>query len=338
MQYKSVIITKKGGPEVLQIVENEFRTLDKEEVLINVQACGVGGTDVAMRYWNYPSVPKIPFVPGYEIVGIVEEVGQNVTAVNIGDRVGALTIYGGYSEYIYLKQDHLVKVPKSLDSDEAAVIILNYTSAYQMLKKVAKVNVGNHVFITGASGGIGTALLDLGRMYKLVLYGTASLKKQELLKRFGAFLIDYKSQDFVEIMRNKKPEGLDFVFDGIGGAYIKKSFAILHRGGVLVEYGYSLKSISYFMKTFLYMLSGIPRGLKAKGFGISASYKMNKKPILEDISTMFNLLENKQIKPLIYKRIPILEAAEANRLLESGQVTGKIVLISSTDKKTINNF
>jgi NADPH:quinone reductase-like Zn-dependent oxidoreductase len=328
VKYKSIKISKKGGPEVLQTIENEFRSLDKKEVLIKIQACGVGGTDVVMRYWNYPGTPKIPFVPGYEVVGIVQEVGQNVTAVNIGDRVGALTVYGGYSEYIYLKQEHLVKVPKSLDSGEAVAVILNYTSAYQMLKKIANIKEGNNVFITGASGGVGSALLDLGKMYNLVLYGTASIEKHELLKQFGAFLIDYKSQDFVQIMRNKKPEGLDFVFDGIGGDYIKKSFAILHRGGILVEYGYSLKSFSYFMKTLFYMLSGIPKGLKAKGYGISASYKMNKKPILEDISTIFNLLENKKIKPLIYKRIPILKAAEANRLLESGQVTGKIVLIS----------
>ena len=328
MKYKSVIISKKGGPEVLQIVENEFRSPDKEEVLIKIQACGVGGTDVAMRYWNYPGVPKIPFVPGYEIVGIVEEVGQNVTAVTKGDRVGALTVYGGYSEYIYLKQDHLVKVPKSLDSGEVAAIILNYTSAYQMLKRVAKVNEGSHILITGASGGVGSALLDMGKMENLVLYGTASIKKHNLLKHSGAVLIDYKSQDFVEIIRKMKPEGLDFVFDGIGGEYIKKSFKILHRGGVLVEYGYSLKSFSYFMKSIFDLLSGIPKGLKAKGFGISASYKMNKKPILEDISTILNLLGKEKIKPLIYKRIPILEAGEANRLLEGGQVTGKIVLIA----------
>jgi NADPH:quinone reductase-like Zn-dependent oxidoreductase len=221
-----------------------------------------------------------------------------------------------------------VKVPISLDSGEAVAVILNYTSAYQMLKRVAKIHEGNHVFITGAGGGVGSALLDLGRMFNLVLYGTASIQKHKLLEQFGAFLIDYKSQDFIESIRIRKPEGLDFVFDGIGGVYIKKSFAILHRGGVLVEYGFSLKSFSYFIQTLYYMFSGIPKGLKAKGYGISASYKMNKKPILEDISSLFNLLENKKIKPLIYKRIPILAAAEANKLLESGQVTGKIVLVS----------
>ena len=328
MKYKSVIISKKGGPEVLSIIEQNKRSPYKDEVLIKIQACGVGGTDIIMRYWKYPAVPKIPFVPGYEIVGIVEEVGENVTSVNIGDRVGALTVYGGYSEYIYLKQEDLVEVPKSLDSVEAAAVILNYTSAYQMLKKVAKVKEGSHILITGASGGVGTALLDLGKLENLVLYGTASIQKHESLKHFGAFLIDYKTQDFVETIRKRKPEGLDFVFDGVGGEYIKKSLKVLHKGGILVEYGYSLKSFFYFMKSIFDMLSGIPKGVKAKGYGISASYKMNKKPIQEDISNVFHLLETGKIKPIISKRIPILEAAEANRLLESGQVAGKIVLIN----------
>jgi NADPH:quinone reductase-like Zn-dependent oxidoreductase len=328
MKYKSVIITKRGGPEVLQIIENEFRSLVKNEVLIKIQACAVGGTDVAMRYWKYPLGPKIPFVPGYEIVGIVEQVGQEVTSVSIGDRVGALTVYGGYSEYIYLNQEHLVKLPKSLDSGEAAVIILNYTSAYQMLNKVARVKEGNRALITGASGGVGSALLDLGKMKNLNLYGTASINKHESLKQFGAFLIDYKSQDFVEIIKNTEPEGLDFVFNGVGGEYIKKSLKILHRGGILIEYGFSFKSFAYFMKNIFDMFSGTPRGVKGRGYGISMNYRKNKKPILEDIAILFDLLEKGKIHPVIYKRVPILEAAEANRILERGQVTGNIVLIA----------
>ena len=130
MTYKSIIISKKGGPEILQIIENEFRTLKEDEVLVKIEACGIGGTDIIMRYWNYPGTPKIPFVPGYEIVGVVQEIGINVRNIKIGDRVGALTLFGGYSEYIYLNQEHLIKVPQLVDSAEAAVVILNYTSAY----------------------------------------------------------------------------------------------------------------------------------------------------------------------------------------------------------------
>ena len=327
MNFKSIIISKKGGPEVLQVIEKMIVYPSPDEVLIKVQACAVGGTDIAMRYYNYPASPKKPFVPGYEIVGTVYKKGSNISIPKVGDRVGALTAFGGYSEFITLKPEHLVKVPKSVDSAEAAAVILNYTTAYQMLTRVAKVKKGNKVLITGASGGVGSALLDLGKMFKLELYGTASVQKHESLNHFGATLIDYKTQDFQEIMKEKIPEGIDFVFDGVGGKTIKKSIQVIRRGGLLVEYGYSLKSLSYFVKTILYMLSGISNGVKAKSYGISVNYKMNKRTVLEDMEVLLHLLKTGKIKPLIYKRMDLTEAEDANRLLENGQVTGNIVLV-----------
>ncbi|MEI6751551.1 MAG: medium chain dehydrogenase/reductase family protein [Paludibacter sp.] len=327
MQFKSIIISKKGGPEVLEVIEKELVSPGSDEVLIKVQACAVGGTDITMRYFNYPGVPKIPFVPGYEIVGTVQETGP-LSTFKVGDRVGALTTVGGYAEYIILKPEHLIKVPKSVDAAEAAAVILNYTTAYQMLKRVAKVKAGDKVLITGASGGVGTALLDLGKLFKLELYGTASYQKHEFLKHFDATIIDHKTRNFVSILNQILPQGLDYVFDGIGGAYIKRSINVLHRGGLLVEYGYSLKSFSYFMKSLFDMFSGIPKGVKAKSYGISVNYKMNKQPVLDDMAELFKLLEDGKIKPLIYKRMPLIEAAKANRLLENGGVVGNVVLIN----------
>jgi len=327
MQFKSIIISKKGGPEVLQVVEKELVAPVNNEVLIKMQACTVGGTDIAMRHYNYPGAPKIPFVPGYEIVGIVQETGP-LSTFKVGDRVGALTTVGGYAEYITLKPEHLVKVPKSVDAAEAAAIILNYTTAYQMLKRVAKVKAGDKVLITGASGGVGTALLDLGKLFKLELYGTASFQKHEFLKQYDATLIDHKTRNFVTVLKDLHPHGLDYVFDGIGGVYIRISIRLLRSGGLLVEYGYSLKSFSYFMKSLFYMFSGITKGVKAKSYGISVNYKMNKQPVLEDMAELFKLLEEGKIKPLIYKRMPLVEAAEANRLLENRGVVGNVVLIN----------
>lgn len=121
---------------------------------------------------------------------------------------------------------------------------------------------------------------------------------------------------------------MDFVFDGVGGAFTRKSYDTLHRGGLLVNYSFNLKSFSTAMKSIFDIMSGIPQGKKGKGYGIAASYNMNKKPILEDIATLFDLLAAGKIKPLITKRMPLLDAAEANRLLESGEVTGKIVLMA----------
>jgi NADPH:quinone reductase-like Zn-dependent oxidoreductase len=192
-----------------------------------------------MRYGYYPFAPKIPFTPGYEIIGVVDAIGEGVSRVDVGDRVAALTVYGGYAEYVFLNEEHLVKVPTTLDPAEAVSLILNYVTAYQMLHRFAKVKSGDKVLLTGASGGVGTALLQLGKLANLTMYGTASLNKHDLLVELGAIPIDYKSQNFLDVIRKAEPDGIDFVFDGIGDNYIRRGFAALQRGGKLVAYGNS---------------------------------------------------------------------------------------------------
>ncbi len=329
MKYKNVVLTKRGGPEVLQVVENELRPPKNEEVQIKVLACGVGRTDIAMRYGYYPFAPKIPFVPGYEIVGIVEEVGTKVTRFRIGDRVAALTVYGGYSEYIYLEQQHLVEVPENVKAEEAVALILNYVTAYQILKRVAKVQKGNKILITGASGGVGTALLDLANLEGLEVYALSSKHKHEIIKKMGAEPIDYKSEDWVKFIKDKEFGGLDFVFDGIGKSYIKKGFSLLKKGGKLVEYGYPDFSgmLLGIFKTML--LNSLPNGRDAQFYGISGIYKKDKSTILHDLEKLLLLLKDKKIKPIISNRMSILEASEANQILENGSVSGNIVLSAS---------
>lgn len=236
MKYKNVVVIKRGGPEVLQVTENDLRAPAAGEARIKVLATGVGGTDVNYRYGYSPFSPKVPFVPGYEIVGVVDAVGDGVTSVAIGDRVAALIGHGGYSEVIYLREEHLVRVPESLDAAEVATLALNYVSAWQMLHREAKVQAGNKVLLIGASGGVGTALLQLGRLAGLKMYGTASPAKHKLVTEMGAIPIDYHSQDFVEVIRQAEPDGIDFVFDGIGGTESDRGLAVLRRGGKLVAY------------------------------------------------------------------------------------------------------
>lgn len=329
MKYKSVLLTKKGSPEVLQVVENALRPPSDGEVQIKVLACGVGRTDVAMRYGYYPFAPKIPFVPGYQIVGVIEAVGTKVKQFKVGDRVASLTVYGGYSEYIYLEPQHLVKVPENVKAEEATLLILNYVTAYQMLKRVANVQKGDTILITGASGGVGTALLDLAKLEDLDVYALASKHKHETIEKMGAFPIDYKSADWVKLIKNKEFKGLDFVFDGIAKSYINKGFSLLKKGGKLVEFGYPsfLGMLSGLFKIML--LNSFPNGRNAELYGISGAYKKDKSTILYDLEKLLSLLKDKKIKPIISTRMPILEAAKANKLLESGSVSGNIVLLAS---------
>jgi NADPH:quinone reductase-like Zn-dependent oxidoreductase len=328
MKYKSVVVTRRGGPEVLQVIENDLRMPSAGEARIKILATAVSLPDVEARYGRSPFKPKLPFVPGYAIIGVVDEIGDGVTNAAVGDRVAALTIHGGYAEYIFLGEKQIIPVPVALDPAEAAPLILNYIVAYQTLHRTAKVKAGDKVLIIGASGGIGTAFLQLGKLANLTMYGIASKSKHDILTEYGATPIDYCTQDFVEVIRKAEPDGLDVVFDGVGGDYLKRGFSLLRRGGTYVGYGNPL-SVS---RTFrflgqLILFNLLPNGRSAKSYG-TGLYLFNRRPFMEDWATLFKLLEEGKIKPVIMKKFPILGAAQANRLLESGQVIGNIVLLA----------
>jgi NADPH:quinone reductase-like Zn-dependent oxidoreductase len=326
MTYKSVIVTKRGGPEVLQVIENDLRAPLPGEARIKILATSVCQDDIAARIGNRPFLPKIPFVPGYSILGVVDAIGEGVTNVTVGDRVAALTNLGGYAEYIFWDEQKLVHVPTTLDPAEAVVLILNYVVAYQVLHRSAQVKPGDKVLIIGASGGVGTAFLQLGRLANLKMYGIASGRKHSTLAELGAVPIDYHTQDFVEVVRQAEPNGIDFVFNGMGEEYIERGLAVLRRGGALVFYG-GPQSFSRLLLLLakLALLNLLPNGKAIKGYG---THRVDVNLLKEDWLVLFKLLEEDRIKPIIAERFPILEAAKANELLESGKVIGNVALVA----------
>jgi NADPH:quinone reductase-like Zn-dependent oxidoreductase len=328
MKYKSVIVIRRGPPQVLQVVENDLRLPSTGEARIKIHAAPVCAPDVTSRYGHTPFAPKIPFVPGYAIIGIVDAVGLNVTKVTVGDRVAAMTAYGGYAEYIYLDPKELIPVPATLDPAEAVTLVLNYLVAYQTLHRTVKGKAGDKVLIIGASGGIGTAYLQLGKLAGLRMYGTASKSKHPILIEYGATPIDYRTQDFVEIIQQMEPDGLDAVFDGMGGDYFKRGFSLLRRGGTVVGYGNPLSFSGMFrLLGQVALFNLLPNGRSARYYG-AGMFRFNRKPFMEDWAALFELLEQGKIRPIIHKRFSILEAEPANVLLESGQVIGNIVLLA----------
>jgi NADPH:quinone reductase-like Zn-dependent oxidoreductase len=215
-----------------------------------------------------------------------------------------------------------------VDPAEAATLILNYIVAYQTLYRSAKVEAGDKVLIIGASGGVGTALLDLGKSAGLTMYGIASKGKHHVLAEYGATPIDYRTQDFVDVIRQAEPNGLDAVFDGMIWGYLDRGFSLLRRGGTWVQYGNPL-SFSGLLRLLsrLVWLNLLPNGKSLKLYGTTTS-KFGRGRFLEDWAKLFELLEEGEIKPVIMKKFPILEAAQANALLESGRVVGNVVLVA----------
>jgi NADPH:quinone reductase-like Zn-dependent oxidoreductase len=325
-KYKSIVVTERGGPEKLQVVENDLRPPGVGEARIKVLTTAVVQDDIAARVGNRPFLRKPPFVPGYACLGIVDSIGEDVTDVAVGDRVAALTNYGSHTEYAYWKADELIHVPESLDPAKAVTLILNYLVAYQTLHRVAKVKPGDKILIVGASGGCGTAYLQLGKLAGLKMYGLASSRKHEVLKEYGAIPIDYRTQDFVEVLRDVEPGGLDYVFNGMADEYFKPCLGVLRRGGVLVHYGAPQSFARLWVLVAKLLINNLlPNGKKIEGYG---THRLGTDLFKEDWSTLFKFLEEGKINPIIAAKYPILEARKANELLESGQVVGNIVLVS----------
>ncbi len=328
MIYRRIIVTRRGPPENLQIIECELRDPTPKEVRVKVLATCVCLPDIQARYGLSPFAPKVPFTPGYASIGQVDAIGPGVTQAAIGDRVAAYLAVGGYAEYIYLREDKIIPAPASVNPAEAVTLVLNYLVAYQVMHRSAKVKAGDKVLIIGASGGCGTAFLDLGKLAGLTMYGIASKGKHTILSQYGATPIDYHTEDFVEVIRRAEPGGLNAIFDGIGGDYIDRAFPLLRRGGVLVEYGNPLsfrRMLRLLAKSIV--LNLMPNGRTIKAYGSSSS-NFNRKPFLEDWALLFRLLQEGKIHPVISGEFPLLEAAKANAMLESGQVVGNLVLVA----------
>jgi NADPH:quinone reductase-like Zn-dependent oxidoreductase len=326
MKYKSVVVTQRGGLEALQIMENDLRPPVEGEARIRVLTTAVCQDDVAIRAGNRPFLKEPPFVPGYSFIGIIDAIGEGVRDVKVGDRVAALTKYGSHAEVVYWDASELVPVPESLDPAEAVTLILNYLVAYQILHRVVQVKRGDKVLIVGASGGVGTAFLQLGRLAGLKMYGLASPSKHHILTEYGATPIDYHTQDFVEVIRQAEPRGIDYVFNGMGEETFERSLAVLRRGGVLVHYG-APQSLAHFVllvaKLLWYNL--LPNGKSIEGYG---THRLGVDLFKEDWTILFKLLEEGKIKPILAGKYPLLEAVKAYGLLESGQVTGNLVLLA----------
>jgi NADPH:quinone reductase-like Zn-dependent oxidoreductase len=329
--YRAVMLTKKGGPDVLQVVELPIQEPGPGQLRVRVRAAGVGATDLIMLGGSYPFAPSIPFVPGYEIAGVVDAIGAGVSGFTVGQRVAALTVWGGFAEYLVRDADHFLSIPDTVSDPEAAAVILNHVTAWQMIYRTAKVGAapgGRTALVTGAAGGVGTAALQLLRLAGVKTLGAASAAKHKTLHALGATPIDYHAGRLDELVRAIEPDGVDYVFDGIGGANIGPCIGALRRGGTLVGYGFmgAKGGLSQALMFMNLLLGARLRGRRGTFYGITLLYRRHPQLLREDLPKIFALLADKKLDPLIAKRFPLLEARAALELLATGTVQGKIVL------------
>lgn len=336
MLNQHVLIPRAGGPEVLTLVSGPVPTPGPGQVRVRVLAAGVAYADVLMRKGAYPGAPRMPFVPGFDLVGVVDALGPGVTGLTLGQRVAALTTTGGYTTYACLPAAELVPVPDTLDPAVAVSAMLNYLTAYQLLHRASPTRPGERALVHAAAGGVGTALLELARLAGLTVYGTASRAKHDLVAGLGATPIDYRSEDVVGRVRELSG-GVDVVYDGLGGASFVQSYRALRPRGRLVAYGVG-PAVSQSRWPWLGVVGSaarlgglwlIPDGRAVSFYLINRVRRQHPEWFRADLAVIFEHIAQGRIQPLVSERLPLAEAAAAQRLLEAGQSRGKIVLIPS---------
>ncbi len=344
MKHMRIIVTHYGGPDALRVVEEDCPEPKRGEVRVRVLAAGVSLPDIMAREGVHPETPAVPYTPGWDLVGEVDRLGNGVSGMEPGQMVAAMPIHGAHAEFVCLPQREFVPVRPGLDAAEAVALILNYITAYQMLHRSAKVKPAQRVLFHGASGGVGTALLQLGRLADLEMYGTCSSRGAPAVSDLGGIPIDYQHQDVVGEIRRLTGDGVDAVFDPIGGPHLWHSREALRRGGRVVGYGNTtalrgeglgsnrtgrrnrLHGIPMYA---VYIAGGwlLPGRKRIVPYSIQTLKRLKPALFRQDLLALLELLQQQRIKPLIAHRFPLADARRAQELLAKGGVIGKIVLV-----------
>jgi NADPH:quinone reductase len=356
---KRVVVDQFGGPEVVRVIDDQVPRPGPGEVRVRVLAAGVSYTDAMLRAGSYLGVPKPPFTPGYELVGVVEELGQGCSKLRVGDRIGTLTVWGADAERVCVMEANAVEVPDDLDPAEVLSLVFTYMTAYQLLHRTARARSGETVLVHGAAGRVGTAVLELAAVAGLRMYGTASARDRAAVERLATVPIDYRKDDFLTRVRELTDgQGVDVVLDGFGGALSLRSFRALRPGGRLVVFGHSgtvahgRKSwrgwIRWYAATAAVALWGLlsPRRrllvyriqkLRAGHQVLPVSARHRALPVgggprnadwfQEDFRALLGLFREEKIHPVVAERLPLSDARRAHELLESSAGKGKLVLV-----------
>jgi NADPH:quinone reductase len=320
-----------GSADELEVVDAAMPAAHTGEVRVRVLASSIEYTDVVIRRHLYPWVRRRPpFVMGYDIVGEIDQLGAGVTGFQVGDRVADMTVLGSNAAYRTLRVDRLTRVPAGVDPAEAAALILSWTTAYQLLYRTTSVQRGQHVLVQGAAGAVGQALLTLGRMAGLALWGTARIEQAALIRELGGTPLDYHREDLTRVL----PDGFDVIFDGIGEDGYRRSLAALKRGGLLSAYGYtagvqaqrSMLSMLLWMAR-LSLSRWLPGGKRVRGYSINVMRARHPTWFRQDLERLFELLATRAITPRVAERISFGQVAHAHRRLEVGGLMGKLVLV-----------
>lgn len=336
---RKLVITRHGGPEVLQVQEAAEPVPGPGEIRIRVRAAGLNFADVLARVGLYPDAPPPPVTVGYEVAGVVDALGPGARGFLEGDRVVALTRFGGQAEAVAVPVEQAIRLPEDKDFVEGAALPVNYLTAYLMLERLAAIRPGDRVLIHGVAGGVGLAALQIARALGAETFGTASPSKHARLREMGLdHPIDYRNRDFeAEVRRLTGGRGVDVILDPISGAATRKNYRLLAPMGRLFLFGVSsfnrgtrkrslVDTLRSLLQTPLFhpiQLMNANKGVFGVNIGRLWDERQRLRAIFEELCTRW---EEGRIRPVIDTTFPLERAGAAHERLQSRQNFGKVVL------------
>ncbi|TXL92234.1 medium chain dehydrogenase/reductase family protein [Streptomyces sp. IB2014 016-6] len=328
-------------PDGLEVRTRDLPAPAAGQAVLRMEATGVAFAEQQMRRGKYYDQPPFPFVPGYDVVGTVTATGPGVDPGLTGRRFAAVTKTGAWASHLLIDAAELMPVPDDVDAAAAETVLVNGITAWQMLHRIAKVRSGGIIVVLGANGGVGSTLVQLARHAGITVIGTASPRHHATVRELGASPVDYRDPGMYARILEIAPDGVDAVFDHVGGDALEQSWRLLRRGGTLVSYGTAAtkdeegNSQLPVLKLFarLAAWNSLPNGRSAHFYNYWAGKRCRaswQRRLNEDLTQVLRLVADGSLVPQIAAEIPLADAASALALAESRTVLGKVVIVPGT--------
>lgn len=336
---RTILISKTGNPEVMDLIQVPEPVPAHGEALIRVKSSGINFADILARKGLYPDAPKLPLTPGYEVAGTVCDTGPDIPKSLIGKRVISFTRFGGYADYVSVPVNQIFEIPGKVDFEHAVSLPVAYSTAYLLLVVMGSLQPGETVLIQNAGSSVGLAALDIARYKGARVFGTASSHKHAQLLNMGfETLIDYREKDWEqEIKRYTDGQGVDLIIDPIGGKNWLKSYRALAATGRLGMYGISsvcqkrLGCTLSLLATVLQMPFFHPLSFLEKNrgvFGVNMAHLWDLPGKIRNwMEIILEGVESGWVKPHIDRAFSMEDAADAHAYIESRKSIGKVVLV-----------
>ena len=326
---KSILVKKRGGVDVLKVADIPIPKIEANDILLKIDSAGVNFADVMQHQGTYPLQLSLPYTPGMEMIGIVENVGSNIKNVDVGERVAAVSFTaGGYAEYALINSEQIIRIPEEISDRQALALLIQGLTAYLLLNYAAKVKPGESILVHAAAGGVGNILVQIAKLMNAgVVFGTAgTAEKRTQIKDWGVdYAIDYNNSSWHEdILKLTDGRGVDVILDPVGRSAIVQNLSCLGIEGRLVNYGWLSGSCPSLTPEQCQNL--LFNNQSVSGFAVNVVMEHHPQIIDAAFKQLCNWVLQGKVKPKTGLTFPLEDAAQAHQAILERKTTGKLIL------------